>query len=160
MEAATITKGAHKLFLETLVSTRNFDEAVRVSGVSKAVANSLIQKYSTIYKAMFERLGLSEDDVMLEFKQILLNPEVVEYDVLGKPTVTKDRKLQLQAMNTYFDIVGATQKSAGVNIQINNAVQDTAAEEKRIYDKLRQAPEFAQLQQAMLDAITKTNTEA
>lgn len=160
MNSISTLKASHRMFLETLVETRDFDTAVKTAGITKPVANALLQKYSNIYKAVFERLGLTEDDVLLVLKKMVINPEEISFDKFtGAPVVTQDKNLQLKAMQIYFDIVGMTSKQPQVAVQIN-IKNETVDNDKQIYDKIKASDNYKEIRQTMLNAIDETNKEA
>lgn len=144
-----------KTFLETLVSTRNFNAAVKAAGYGKAGAEAALLKYSNIYKAMFARLGLSEDDVFKELKTMILNPEE-PYTRDGITKYKKDRRTQLAAIEVYAKLVGMI--TAGVSVQINQG--DAKAQSTKVYDALRELPNFDEIENRVLSAIDTNNKEA
>lgn len=158
----SLTKSSHKIFLETLIETRNFTEATKAAGVSKATANALLQKYSNIYKALFAKLGLTEENVLMVLKENILNPEEVRYDAFGRPVVSKDRSVQLKAIETYGKLVGAISSGANVNVQIGNgeAVEEKTKTDEKIYNNIKASPQFTAIQETVLAAIEKANQEA
>src|SRR4030042_6134358 len=110
------SKEQTKIFVETLALTRDFNESLRASGITeKIMGKALFSKYKNVYKAVFETLGLTEEDVLKEFISLIKEPIEDEVRIesasgtiikrIDESTKFQLKRLKLQATELFMKIM-------------------------------------------------------
>jgi hypothetical protein len=157
-EKSTNFLAEEKKFLEKYIESKNLKESMEYAGIRKQRADSILARYTNYFKARLTVLGLTEDDVLLELKKLVVNPVDVKYDAIrGKHISIPDNKLRLSAIDTYLQLIGALTSGSNMAVQIN--VNNTEKETK-IYFEMKDKPEFKALEALMLKSIDNMNNGA
>lgn len=115
----------HTAFLNEYYKTHDFEAAVKKAGVSHKTAKQYMYKYKNKFVAIFERLGMPQEDVFKKHIELMDNP--VKSDITdfakGVNTKTFDIGVKLKAIELFYKLTKSLDED---NVVINNVnVTDT-----------------------------------
>lgn len=143
---------AHAIFLETFVETLDFEKACTTAGVSKSKAEELLKRYRNEYKAVFEKLGFGETDVLEGLIALARDANRTIVTKLGVEEVA-DNQARFNALKLIAEIMGIMKTT-----QITITAEGSASlEETNKWKRMKELPEYKQLRDKM---ITTTDPES
>lgn len=142
-------------FLEAFVETQDLHEAAGIAQMSIDKARRVLTRLGNEYKILFAKIGLTTEDVLLELKKMILNPEEVGVTRDGIKIYRKNKKVQLKAIELYLNATGALKSTVDVNMKVETQVD--AAKERAVVEKLKATPDYKLLRERALGVIKEIN---